>query len=270
MALVNALAATFILVVTFGVTMVAVLSLYGGDKSKPTWHRLIEGRALAFTVLALIAVLVGGVAEIVPSIVVGTAARHSTSTTPYTALELEGRDVYLREGCYTCHSQMIRPLAFETARYGEPSTPDDSIFDHPFQWGSKRTGPDLAHVGTKYSYLWHWQHMRDPRSTSVGSNMPSYAHLATEQINFDRIASKMNAMQTVGVPYTDEQISRAAADARARAQEITDGLMRDGHVHTTPDSELIALIAYLQRLGHPTGVAPEAQAAVATHTGGAQ
>ncbi len=149
---------------------------------------------------------------------------------------------------------MIRPLAWETARYGEPSTPDDSIFDHPFQWGSKRTGPDLSHVGTKYSYLWHWQHMRDPRATSPGSNMPSYAHLASERVDFASLADHMTGMRIVGVPYTDTQIANAATDARARGREISAALLADGHVRAAPDTELVALIAYLQRLGHPTGV----------------
>jgi cytochrome c oxidase cbb3-type subunit I/II len=150
----------------------------------PSWHRLVEGKGFSFTALTIVAVLIGGVAEIVPSVIAGGERLRITKSKPYAALELEGRDVFLKEGCYNCHSQMIRPFTWETARYGEVSAEDDSIFDHPFQWGSKRTGPDLARVGGRYSNLWHYKHMLDPREISPGSNMPSYAHLASARVDF--------------------------------------------------------------------------------------
>jgi cytochrome c oxidase cbb3-type subunit I/II len=232
----------------------AFLGLFFGglarDPGKPAWHALLEGRALLFTALTVVAVLIGGVAEIVPSLVVqhGDAAAASQSHPPYRPLELEGRDVYLKEGCYTCHSQMIRPFRFETARYGEVSTLDDSRWDHPFQWGSKRTGPDLQRLGGKYSNVWHWQHMLDPRSISSGSNMPSYAHLAATSVDLAGTAGKVRAMRAVGVPYTPDQIAAAEGDARAQAAEIVADLAGQG-VTARAGSELVALTAYLQRLG---------------------
>ncbi|WP_437968765.1 cytochrome-c oxidase, cbb3-type subunit I [Sorangium sp. So ce260] len=217
---------------------------------KPTWHAILEGRALLFTVLTVLAVLIGGVAEIVPSIVLGqTDAELAKKTNaPYRALELEGRDVYIKEGCYTCHSQMIRPFRFETSRYGEVSTLDDSRWDHPFQWGSKRTGPDLARLGGKYPNVWHWQHMIDPRSVSPGSNMPSYAHLEHGRVDFTAIEGKLRAMRSVGVPYTPDEIAAAPADAAKQAAEIVKDLAAQG-IAANPSSELVAMTAYLQRIG---------------------
>jgi len=246
---VNQLAGTLIVVIAGGVAVLGVIAINAGDPSKPTWHRMLEGRALVFTIFTVIAVLVGGVAAIVPSIVSGNAAQRSTPQQPYSALELEGRDVYLQEGCYNCHSQMIRPFIAEAARYGEPSTPDDSIWDHPFQWGSKRTGPDLAREGSRYPHLWHYQHLVDPRAITPGSNMPSYAHLLESPVNLDRTAGKLTAMRTLGVPYTDAQIAAAPADARRAGLLIAAELEHEGHVTAPPESKMIALIAYLQRLG---------------------
>lgn len=185
----------------------------------------------------------------------------STTNVPYSALEVEGRDVYLREGCYTCHSQMIRPFTWETARYGAVSSPDDSIFDHPFQWGSRRIGPDLARVGGKYSHTWHFRHMVNPREISAASNMPPFAHLAGESLDFGDTAAKMRALRTVGVPYTAEQIQRSEQSAHAQAQEIADFLANeagtrlcegdqlDDGCDLVVDSRMTAVIAYLQRLG---------------------
>ncbi|MFK8003695.1 MAG: cytochrome-c oxidase, cbb3-type subunit I, partial [Polyangiales bacterium] len=192
----------------------------GKKTDKPTWHALIEGRALIFTVLTILAILIGGVAEIVPSVLTVPEQLATTRNVPYTPLELEGRDVFIQEGCYTCHSQMIRPFAWETARYGAVSQPDDSIFDHPFQWGSRRIGPDLARVGRKYNDLWHYRHMLDPREISPGSNMPPYEHLASAIVDFDSTESKMRAMRIVGVPYTPEGIATSAADAREQAHAM--------------------------------------------------
>ncbi len=217
---------------------------------KPTWHRLLEGRAMIFTVLTVLAVLIGGAAEIIPALVVKPAAAFAAKSPaqPYTALELEGRDLYIREGCYTCHSQMIRPFRFETMRYGEVSRLDDSVYDHPFQWGSKRTGPDLAREGSKNPNLWHYKHMIDPRSISEGSNMPPYPHLASAHVDFSRTADKLRAMRSLGVPYTPEQIGASATDARRQADMITRDLDENG-VKVDAESEMVALIAYLQRLG---------------------
>ena len=143
---------------------------------------------------------------------------------------LEGRDVYVREGCYTCHSQMIRPLFAETLRYGEPSSADESSWDHPFQWGSKRTGPDLARVGTKYSNQWHYQHLVDPRSVSPSSVMPSYAWLTERRVDLDATGSKVEAMRTLGVPYAPNAAASAPADARAQAQVVAEDLFDFGDV----------------------------------------
>ncbi|HTU61802.1 MAG TPA: cytochrome-c oxidase, cbb3-type subunit II, partial [Polyangiales bacterium] len=218
-------------------------------KKRPTWHALLEGRAAWFSGFTLVAVLVGGVAELVPSIVSGNRALATTDNVPYTALELEGRDVYLKEGCYNCHSQMIRPFTWETARYGEVSSADDSIFDHPFQWGSKRTGPDLARLGGKYNHQWHYHHMIDPREISPGSNMPAYPHLADVEVPFSRTADKMRALRAAGVPYKPEQLARAETHAVQQAAVIAAELTAGGERAVRANSELVALISYLQRLG---------------------
>jgi cytochrome c oxidase cbb3-type subunit I/II len=225
---------------------------------EPAWHGLLEGRALWFSAFTVIAVLVGGVAEIVPTVIAGNQTLANTKNVPYRALELEGRDVYIKEGCYNCHSQMIRPFGWESARYGDISLADDSVFDHPFQWGSKRTGPDLARVGGKYNHQWHYRHMRDPREISPGSNMPPYAHLATTKIDFGAVEQKLRAMRSVGVPYKPEQVQYASIDAREHATQIARELTQSGERDVQVDSELVALISYLQRLGKP-GAAPPSE-----------
>ena len=223
---------------------------------KPTWHRIIEGRPLLFTVFSVLAILVGGIAEIIPTVVISkTDARVATGGV-YKPLELEGRDVYIREGCYTCHSQMIRPMVFETARYGNHSEMADSAYDHPFQWGSKRTGPDLSRVGGKYPHLWHWRHMQDPRATSPGSNMPPYAFMAAAKVDFDAVAVKVAAMQTLGVPYTNAEVQGASAAARAQAAAVTKELREGGAEDAREDSELVALVAYMQSLGRKADAKP--------------
>ncbi len=238
--------------VFFGVSVAVVGTMalmLSREEGKPTWHRLLEGRALIFSAFTFLAILVGGVAEILPTVIVGGRDAEASSTTrPYHPLELEGRDIYLREGCYNCHSQMIRPMVFETQRYGDFSRADESRYDHPFQWGSKRTGPDLARVGGKYPHAWHALHMRDPRATSPGSNMPPYPSLATAKVDLARTQDKMRALRVVGVPYTDAQIAGAAEDGHRQGIAIADEL-RQGGVDADPDSELVALIAYLQHLG---------------------
>jgi cytochrome c oxidase cbb3-type subunit I/II len=242
----NAFASPLLLIVAFVIALFGALALEQAKRAGgPPFHRILEGRALVFTVLAGLAVLVGGVAELVPALVIKPAP---TDAKPYRALELEGRDVFVAEGCYNCHSQMIRPMRFETVRYGEPSTLAESVFDHPFQWGSKRTGPDLARVGGKYPNLWHYHHLMDPRAITEGSNMPSYAHFAKEKIDLTRTASKMHALSQVGVPYSDAQMRGAEADAREQGGSISRDLAKEG-IRVDPDTQMVAVISYLQRLG---------------------
>ncbi len=250
-AFVGPVGATIVLVVA-GLVAVFATARFFQSKSDtgPSWHRLVEGSALPFTVLVIGGVLIGGIAEIVPIVLTGNSHMATTDHKPYTALELEGRDLFIREGCYNCHSQMVRPFTWETARFGAPSTIDDSIFDHPFQWGSKRTGPDLAHLGGRYNNVWHYKHLLDPRELSPGSNMPPYQHLARGTVDFSRTADKLRAMRSIGVPYKPEQIQSAAADALRAGQAIATGLKTDANVDVAPNAELVALIAYLQRLGH--------------------
>ena len=234
-----------VVVAGFGAASIRAARAEGGA----AWHRIVEGRALVFTVLATLAVLVGGVAELVPALIVKPAeAASKTDVRPYRALELEGRDVYIKEGCYTCHSQMIRAMRFETLRYGDASTLADSAFDHPFQWGSKRTGPDLAREGGKYPNLWHYRHLVDPRAITAGSNMPPYAHFATEKVDLARTDEKMSAMRSIGVPYTNADIKGARADAAEQGGAIAKDLFAEG-VKVDSDAEMVAVIAYLQRLG---------------------
>ncbi|HEY6880112.1 MAG TPA: cytochrome-c oxidase, cbb3-type subunit II, partial [Polyangiales bacterium] len=240
----------------FAVGVFGFVILIISGRGKPSWHALLEGRALWFSAFTVIAVLIGGIAEIVPTVVTGNAARASSENVPYRALELAGRDVYLKEGCYNCHSQMIRPFSWETARYGELSQADESVFDHPFQWGSKRTGPDLARVGGKYNHQWHYRHMQDPREISPGSNMPTYAHLASTTIDRDDLPSKLRAMRSIGVPYSAEEVQSASRDATQQGEEIARELAQSGERDVRADSELVALISYLQRLGKPVRRAP--------------
>ncbi len=250
LAFVNEMASTFIVVMAFGVALLGSIALQLTRKSdRPTWHALLEGRALVFTVLTVGAVLIGGVAEIVPMVVTGSRDLKVTKNKPYSPLELQGRDVYVAEGCYTCHSQMIRPFVWETARYGKVSSADDSIFDHPFQWGSKRTGPDLAREGGLRSDLWHYRHLVDPREVSAGSIMPDYAHLERHTFKFSGIEAKVRVMRSLGVPYSVKQVQQAPRDAEAQAILIATGLKKEANVEVPADSKMVAVIAYLQRLG---------------------
>ena len=247
-AVVNELASIVVGTVTLAVGILGTLALgFGKSSAEKTWHGILEGRGLLFTVFTVIAVLIGGIAEILPSVAIGVQDQRTTQQRPYTALELEGRDIYVAEGCYTCHSQMIRPFTWESARFGAISDDDDSIWDRPFQWGSKRTGPDLAREGDRYPDLWHVNHMIDPRSVSPGSVMPSYPHLATNRVDFNRTRGKLLALQNLGVPYSHEEVAHAAADAREQANGIASGFARD--IEIDAESELVALVAYLQRLG---------------------
>jgi cytochrome c oxidase cbb3-type subunit I/II len=237
--------------------------------NKPSWFGLIEARPFAFTILTLIAILIGGIAELMPTIMVKQAvpALGDSPQKPYTALELQGRELYLREGCYVCHSQMVRPMAPEAARFGEPSRPEEFIYDHPFQWGSKRTGPDLHRLGGRYPNLWHYTHLMDPRSTSPGSNMPAYTWLEGRTIDMSLADRRVAVMQKLGVPYTNAQIDSARADLKAQAEAVTADLAGQG-VKLPWDREMVALIAYLQRLGRDTGVKPQADVPTAAIGGG--
>ncbi|HTQ47642.1 MAG TPA: cytochrome-c oxidase, cbb3-type subunit I, partial [Polyangiaceae bacterium] len=217
MAIVNNEASLFLATLAVVVAILGTIALHlATEHSRINWHRMLEGRALLFTVFVVIAVLAGGVAEIVPSLFATPAQAASEQVRPYKALELEGRDIYIREGCYTCHSQMIRTFAFEAQRYGDPSTMADSIYDHPFQWGSKRNGPDLAREGGKYPNLWHYRHLVDPRSVSPGSIMPPYPRLEKELVDLERTEDKLRALRAVGVPYDPRQLEAARADAEAQ------------------------------------------------------
>ena len=193
-------------------------------------HERIEKNVGLLGVLTAVAISFGGLAEIVPLYFSGQVTEPAPGVEPYTALQLEGRDVYVREGCYVCHSQMVRPLRAETERYGHYSVAGESVYDHPFQFGSKRTGPDLARVGGRYSDEWHRIHLRDPRDVVPESNMPGFPWLDERTLDGTVTGAKMRALRSVGVPYTDQQIA-AAGDEVA------------GH------TEMQALIAYLQVLG---------------------
>jgi cytochrome c oxidase cbb3-type subunit I/II len=230
---------------------------------KPSWFGIIERRPLAFTVLTLISILIGGIVELVPTILIKQAVPHTgAAQKPYTALELQGRDLYVREGCYVCHSQMIRPLVDEFQRYGEASRAEEFIYDHPFQWGSKRTGPDLHREGGKYPNLWHYTHLMDPRSTSPGSNMPSYNWLARGRVDTALGARKLSLMRKLGVPYTDADVAAAETAQREQAATIVADLATNG-VEVEWNAEVVALISYLQRLGRDQGIAPTPAAAAA-------
>jgi len=212
-------------------------------------HRKLEGLPMVFSVLALLAILVGSAIEIVPSILSTNYVTKIPTVKPYTPLELLGRDVYVREGCYLCHSQQVRPMAHEALRYGKTSEAGEFIYDHPFQWGSKRTGPDLARVGGKYPNMWHYRHMINPRDVTPQSIMPNYKWLVENTLVTGTLQAKMKAMRTLGVPYTDEDIANGVATAGAQAKVITEDLMKSGVPAEVGDKELVALIAYLQRIG---------------------
>lgn len=221
--------------------------MYGTVNKKP-WHQVLEGRPLIFSSFVLIAVLIGGLVELVPALTVRDAVPYTQMPKPYTPLELAGRDIYVREGCYNCHTQMIRSMVSDSLRYGAPSESWEYAYDFPFQWGSKRTGPDLQRIGKKYPDLWHYKHLINPQETSAGSLMPPYAFLAKDKVNFKTLAAKLKLMQKLGVPYKASEISNASKNARQQANIITEELTR-GEINADPESELIALIAYLQKLG---------------------
>jgi cytochrome c oxidase cbb3-type subunit I/II len=214
-----------------------------------TWHRRWERLPLKFTVAVVIAVVVASLFEIIPTFLIRSNVPTIATVTPYTPLELAGRDLYLAEGCYNCHSQMIRPIRAETERYCAYSKPGEFVFDHPFQWGSRRIGPDLQRVGGKYPDLWHVRHMDDPRAITAGSIMPAYPWMLSSSLDFDAIEPIMRAHRTVGVPYTDEEISTGVIAAREQAEAIAAEIVIQGGPEGLEDKQIVALIAYLQRLG---------------------
>ncbi len=219
------------------------------DNNSGPWHRRLEGLMPAFSILVLLGIVLGSAIEILPTLIVHTYAPANSKVAPYTPLELAGRDLYINEGCYNCHSQMIRTLPEDVLRYGKASLPEESMYDHPFQWGSKRTGPDLARVGGKYPDLWHYRHMLDPRSVTPNSIMPVYPWLFDDKTDFAILTKKFSVMQSLGVPYTDDEVRTAPETARAQAMQIAQGLSADSPIKGLEDKKIIAIIAYLQRLG---------------------
>lgn len=245
----------------------ALAPISKGRLAGETWHHWLERKPIQMTIWATIAVAIGGAVQIIPTILVKSNVPTITSVKPYTPLELEGRDLYIREGCVGCHSQMIRPFRSEVERYGENSKAGEFVYDHPFLWGSKRTGPDLHREGGKFNDNWHFNHMEDPRSTSPGSIMPAYPWLITNELDASDIQAKMEIMVTLGVPYTEKDIKNAHTSMEVQAKQIVENLRNDPKfVEEYENSrkkaekrkedfipmekrEIIALIAYLQRLG---------------------
>ena len=223
------------------------------------WHRTWERLPLLFTVMVVVAVVVASLAEIIPTFLIKSNVPTIASVKPYTPLELAGRDLYIREGCFNCHSQMVRPLRHETERWGEYSKPGEFVYDHPFLWGSRRIGPDLAREGGKYPDLWHVRHFEDPRAVVQRSIMPTYAHLQRNALDFAGIQSRVDAMAMLGVPYGDA-IDRAPEMAREQARTMAASIEASGGPAGLGDREVIALIAYLQRLGRDIQQAPAAAA----------
>jgi cytochrome c oxidase cbb3-type subunit I/II len=225
------------------------------SKGKEYWHRVWERKPVFFTILTTVAILIGGIFELIPSFMMkDNEATKIEAVKPYTPLELEGRDIYISEGCVGCHSQMIRPFRYETERYGEYSKAGEFVYDHPFLWGSKRTGPDLHRVGGKYPDSWHFNHMYDPRSMSPGSTMPPYPWLLEQGIDLEGLPNKITVMRKLGVPYEDGFEEDVKANAMAQAEKIVKSLEADG-IETVPEAKIVALIAYLQRLGTDIKVA---------------
>lgn len=220
-------------------------------------HAILERNGWLLGTLAFLTVMIGGIVEILPTFTIETTVEHVNGVRPYSPLELAGRDIYVREGCYVCHSQMVRALKDEVERYGHYSLAAESMYDHPFQWGSKRIGPDLARVGGKYSNDWHYAHLANPQALVPESLMPHYAFLAASPARTDDIQAKMRTLKTLGVPYTDAQIAAAVDDMQAQANPGTDtaafgkkyakAVLASGHGKQA--TEMDALVAYLQVLG---------------------
>lgn len=216
--------------------------------SQAEWHRRWERMPLLFTALTVLAVVVASLFEIIPTFLIKSNVPTIASVKPYTPLELAGRDIYIAEGCFNCHSQMVRPFRYETERFGEYSKPGESVYEHPFLWGSRRIGPDLAREGGKYPDLWHVRHFEDPRAVTAKSIMPAYPHFSTTQLDFDGIQKRVDAMAMLGVPYGDA-INRAPDMAREQAKQIAAAIVEQGGPQGLEDKQMVAIIAYMQRLG---------------------
>ncbi|MBO6576383.1 MAG: cytochrome-c oxidase, cbb3-type subunit II [Rhodothermales bacterium] len=212
-------------------------------------HRKLEGWPLVFTILVTISILVGGAAEFIPMVLIEDNVPEISTVEPFTPLELAGRDIYIREGCVGCHSQMVRPFRQELERYGPYGRPGETIYERPFLWGSKRTGPDLSRVGGKYPDLWHVRHFEDPRSTSPNSIMPKYDWLLRKDARLDDLPTKLARLRVLGTPYSDSQVDGATELARQQAFDIARRIEWAGGPPQLGDKEVVALIAYLQRLG---------------------
>jgi cytochrome c oxidase cbb3-type subunit I/II len=222
------------------------------------WHRRWERRPFRFTVWVVVAVIVASLFEIVPTFLIRSNVPTIATVGPYTPLELLGRDIYLAEGCYNCHSQMIRPILAETKRYGEYSKAGEFVFDHPFQWGSRRIGPDLAREGGKQSFLWHALHFQEPQKVTEKSIMPSYAWLLDKSLSVEDIPSRMTAMRTLGVPYTEADIRNGIELAKVQAAEIAAKIEQQKGPGGLADKQIVALIAYVDRLGRDLFKTPAA------------
>ncbi len=226
----------------------ALAPVFVPHASEKTWHRRIERKPMPFMVMSLIVILIGGMIEMMPTFLVSSNVPTIASVKPYSPLELQGRDIYIREGCVNCHSQMVRPFRSETERYGEYSKAGEFVYDHPFLWGSKRTGPDLQREGGKYTNAWHFNHLSDPTTMSPGSIMPQYPWLIEQKLDTLSTASKIAAMRTLGVPYEDDFELKANKELDEQAKMISASLSAD-NIKVKSDREIIAIIAYLQRLG---------------------
>jgi cytochrome c oxidase cbb3-type subunit I/II len=218
------------------------------DPADKKWHRVLERKPMKFMVFSLIVILIGGMIEMMPTFTIESNIPTIASVKPYSPLELQGRDIYIKEGCVNCHTQTVRPFRSETERYGEYSKAGEYVYDHPFLWGSKRTGPDLHRIGGKYSNSWHYNHMIDPTTMSPGSIMPPYPWLATQTLDISTTPAKIRAMQTLGVPYREGFADVANEQLKAQADLIAKDL-KQNNIKVNSDTEMIALIAYLQRLG---------------------
>jgi cytochrome c oxidase cbb3-type subunit I/II len=239
------------------------------DKHQEHWHRRwLEGRVGLFAVLTTVVISIGGIAEIVPMFTVRAGPEPLEGVTPYSPLELAGRDIYIREGCYLCHSQMVRPMRAELQRYGNWTRAGELVYDRPFQFGSRRIGPDLQRVGGKYPDAWHYEHMRDPRTTSPGSIMPAYPWLLQRRIDPKDVHRSVVAMQRLGVPYHGVTPEAVVASLQAQGSAVTRSL-GSMNIIAEPDREIIALIAYLQRLGQDGNAALERRAQQAAGSDGA-
>ncbi len=224
---------------------------------KDGMHRSLEGWPLVFTVLTTIAILVGGLVEIVPLMLADEAAERIETVEPFTPLELAGRDIYISEGCVGCHSQSVRRFRHELERYGPYQRAGETVYERPFLWGSKRTGPDLSRVGGKYPHLWHVRHMENPRSTSPGSIMPTYEWMLEKEADLDVLPRKLRVLRRLGTPYSDEEVAQATELAEEQAATIAADIEQQGGPADLESKQIVALVAYLQRLGTDIKEAPE-------------